>query len=90
MSGQAPKLDRQLPPSLVPYDKYPTKGRDIFIAAGNDGQFRKLAQMLGRPELADDPRFQTNNDRETHRLELRLSCAILAERSRRRGARRSS
>ena len=34
-----------------------------MIAAGNDGLFRKLAEALGRPHLADDARFATNPDR---------------------------
>lgn len=69
-SGQKPKLVGNSHGSLVPYSNFPTKGRNIAIAAGNDGQFRKLAQMLGKPELAQDPRFKTNKDRVAHRLEL--------------------
>jgi crotonobetainyl-CoA:carnitine CoA-transferase CaiB-like acyl-CoA transferase len=69
-SGAAPKLVGNSHGSLVPYSNFPTRGRNIAIAAGNDGQFRKLAQMLGKPGLADDPRFKTNKDRVAHRLEL--------------------
>ncbi len=69
-AGQKPKLVGNSHGSLVPYSNFPTKGRNIAIAAGNDGQFRKLAQMLGKPELAQDPRFKTNKDRVAHRREL--------------------
>ncbi len=69
-SGAKPKLVGNSHGSLVPYSNFPTRGRNIAIAAGNDGQFRKLAQMLGKPELANDPRFKTNKDRVAHRLEL--------------------
>lgn len=69
-AGQKPKLVGNSHGSLVPYSNFPTKGRNIAIAAGNDGQFRKLAQMLGKPKLALDPRFKTNKDRVAHRLEL--------------------
>jgi len=69
-AGQKPKLVGNSHGSLVPYSNFPTKGRNIAIAAGNDGQFRKLAQMLGKPELAQDSRFKTNKDRVAHRLEL--------------------
>ena len=69
-AGQKPKLVGNSHGSLVPYSNFPTKGRNIAIAAGNDGQFRKLAQMLGKPELAQDPSFKTNKDRVAHRLEL--------------------
>jgi crotonobetainyl-CoA:carnitine CoA-transferase CaiB-like acyl-CoA transferase len=58
-------------PSVVPYEPLPTADNDIVIAAANDGLFRKLVQVLGRPELADDPRFVRNADRTEHRDELR-------------------
>ncbi len=70
VGGQKPKLVGNSHGSLVPYANFPTNGRNIAIAAGNDGQFRKLCQMLGKPELADDPRFKTNKERVAHRLEL--------------------
>ena len=41
------------------------------MVAGNDGQFRKLAEAIGRPELADDPRFDTVGKRNDNREELR-------------------
>ncbi len=69
-SGAKPKLVGNSHGSLVPYSNFPTRGRNIAIAAGNDGQFRKLTQMLGKPGLAEDPRFKTNKDRVAHRLEL--------------------
>ena len=55
------------------------KGRNIVIGAGNDGQFRKLMQMLGKPELADDPRFRTNKDRVAHREELEAELRALTK-----------
>jgi formyl-CoA transferase len=70
VGGEKPKLVGNSHGSLVPYANFPTKGRNIAIAAGNDGQFRKLCRMLGKPELADDPRFRTNKERVAHRLEL--------------------
>jgi crotonobetainyl-CoA:carnitine CoA-transferase CaiB-like acyl-CoA transferase len=57
-------------PNLVPYDKFPTKTCDIFIASGNNGQFRKLAELIGRPEMADDPRFADNGKRNVNRVAL--------------------
>ena len=54
-------------PNLVPYDKYPTRTCDIFIASGNNGQFRKLCELIGRKELADDPRFANNGERNLNR-----------------------
>ncbi len=57
-------------PNLVPYDKYPTRTCDIFIASGNNGQFRKLCELLGQPALADDPRFANNGERNINRVAL--------------------
>ena len=57
-------------PNLAPYEKYATKTGDIFIASGNDGQFRKMCEALGRPELATDPRFLKNADRLANRPAL--------------------
>ena len=59
----------------MPYDKYPTKTCEIFIASGNNGQFRKLCELIGRPELADDPRFTNNGERNTNRVALTLALA---------------
>jgi crotonobetainyl-CoA:carnitine CoA-transferase CaiB-like acyl-CoA transferase len=58
-------------PSLFPYEPLPCADGDLIITAGNNGQFRKLVEVLGVPELADDPRFARNEDRTAHRAELR-------------------
>jgi crotonobetainyl-CoA:carnitine CoA-transferase CaiB-like acyl-CoA transferase len=58
-------------PSLFPYEPLPCADGELIITAGNDGQFRKLVEVLGVPELADDPRFGRNEDRTAHRDELR-------------------
>jgi crotonobetainyl-CoA:carnitine CoA-transferase CaiB-like acyl-CoA transferase len=64
-------------PSLFPYEPLPASDGELIVIAGNDGQFRKLCQVLGLPELPDDPRFGRNQDRTAHREELR---PILVER----------
>jgi crotonobetainyl-CoA:carnitine CoA-transferase CaiB-like acyl-CoA transferase len=58
-------------PSLFPYEPLPCSDGDLVVTAGNDIQFRKLTQVLGVPELADDPRFARNEDRTANRAELR-------------------
>ena len=57
-------------PSVFPYEPLPTADRDLIIAAANDRQFRKLCEVLGIPEVADDPRFARNRDRTVNRAEL--------------------
>jgi crotonobetainyl-CoA:carnitine CoA-transferase CaiB-like acyl-CoA transferase len=68
-------------PSLFPYEPLPCADGDLIITAGNDIQFRKLTQVLGVPDLADDPRFARNEDRTANRDELR---PLLVERLRTR------
>ena len=58
-------------PSLFPYEPLPCSDGDLIITAGNNGQFRKLVEVLGVPELADDPRFARNEDRTANREQLR-------------------
>src|SRR6476646_3905634 len=70
MGGLKPILFGNSHGNLAPYANFPTKGRNIVVGAGNDRQFRKLCQMLGEAELADDPRFRTNKDRLAHKAEL--------------------
>jgi crotonobetainyl-CoA:carnitine CoA-transferase CaiB-like acyl-CoA transferase len=70
-------------PSVYPYEPMPTADNEIIIAAANDRQFGKLCQVLGIPEIAEDPRFLRNADRTAHRDELR---PILVEQLAKRGA----
>ena len=67
LNGKRPAGTGNLHPNLVPYDKYPTQTCEIFIAVGNNGQFRKLCEIIGRAELADDPRFASNAERIVNR-----------------------
>ena len=68
-------------PSLFPYEPLPCSDGELVVTAGNDIQFRKLTQVLGVPELADDPRFARNEDRTANRAQLR---PLLVERLRTR------
>ncbi len=70
-------------PSVVPYEPLPTADNDLIVAAANDRQFRKLCEVLGIPEVADDPRFVRNADRTANREALR---PLLIERLATRGA----
>ena len=79
MAGAKPKLYGNSHGNLAPYANFPTRGRNIVIGAGNDRQFRKLCQMLGNPEMADDPRFKTNKDRLAHKAEMEVELARLTK-----------
>ncbi|MGD8193437.1 CaiB/BaiF CoA transferase family protein [Herbiconiux sp. P18] len=58
-------------PSLFPYEPLPASDGEIIVVAANDGQFRRLVEVLGLAELADDPRFARTEDRNRNRAELR-------------------
>lgn len=58
-------------PNISPSNAYPTSsGVDILIAANQDTVFARLAQAMGRPELATDPRFSTHGARGANQPEL--------------------
>jgi formyl-CoA transferase len=51
-------------PGVAPSNVYPTgDGTDIVIAANADTVFARLAEAMGMPELAEDPRFQAHHER---------------------------
>jgi formyl-CoA transferase len=58
-------------PNVSPSNAYPTAGDDcVLIAANQDTVFRRLAQVMQRPDLADDPRYATHSARGEHQQEL--------------------
>lgn len=67
VAGVVPGIMGNRHPSIAPYETYLTADRALVLAVGNDGQFRALCQVLGRVELADDPRFTSNPQRVAHR-----------------------
>lgn len=42
-------------------------GREFVVTANTDRMWRDMVRVIGRPELADDPRFATGASRLTHR-----------------------
>jgi crotonobetainyl-CoA:carnitine CoA-transferase CaiB-like acyl-CoA transferase len=58
-------------PTLFPYEPLPTRDGELLVVAGNNVQFSRLAEALGRPELSDDERYSTAPDRSRNRSSLR-------------------
>jgi crotonobetainyl-CoA:carnitine CoA-transferase CaiB-like acyl-CoA transferase len=57
--------------SISPYGPYAADGGQVFLGLQNEREWAVLCEkVLGRPELADDPRFATNTDRVEHDGEL--------------------
>jgi crotonobetainyl-CoA:carnitine CoA-transferase CaiB-like acyl-CoA transferase len=57
-------------PKVAPSNVYPTKDGEILIGANQDSVWRRMAEAMGRPELADDPRYATHHARGEHQAEL--------------------
>jgi formyl-CoA transferase len=58
-------------PNVAPSNVYPTRdGKMILIAANQDTVFGRLADAMGRPELAKDPRYATHSARGAVQKEL--------------------
>jgi crotonobetainyl-CoA:carnitine CoA-transferase CaiB-like acyl-CoA transferase len=63
-------------PAFSPYGIFATKSGNICIGVGNNNIFGKLCQLIGRPDLINDPRFIDNVDRVAHVPELRIEIEI--------------
>jgi itaconate CoA-transferase len=63
-------------PTLAPYEAFDTAdGRKLVIGVQNDREWQRLAtEVLGRPELADDPRYATGPARTAHRAQVAALC----------------
>jgi formyl-CoA transferase len=70
VSGVVPGRQGTAHPNIVPYQAFQAADESLIIAVGNDSQFRRFCDILGRPDLAGDPRFATNAGRVEHRSEL--------------------
>jgi succinate--hydroxymethylglutarate CoA-transferase len=71
IAGQEGSRHGTAHPSIVPYQAFPCKDGFIMIGAGNNKQFKVLAEkILKVPELAEDPKFSNNDARVANRIEL--------------------
>jgi crotonobetainyl-CoA:carnitine CoA-transferase CaiB-like acyl-CoA transferase len=70
VSGDVPVRVGNEHPNIVPYQTFRAADREFIVAVGNDRQFRALCQLVGRPEMADDPRYSTNPRRVANRALL--------------------
>ncbi|HEX5997312.1 MAG TPA: CoA transferase [Jiangellales bacterium] len=64
-------------PNVAPSNVYPTAdGQNILIAANQDTVFRRLAAVMGQPDLADDERYATHGARGEHQADLDERIAV--------------
>ncbi|MDH0091623.1 CoA transferase [Achromobacter mucicolens] len=63
LGNKVPRRTGTAHPNIQPQRTFACADGDIVIVVGNDGQFATLCDMLGKPELAQDPRYITNSQR---------------------------
>ena len=81
LSGRPPERRGNQHPNIVPYQVFATADGHVIVAVGNDAQFARFCALLGRPDLAADPRFATNPARLEHREVLvAILSGLIAER----------
>ncbi|KAJ56218.1 CoA-transferase [Actibacterium mucosum KCTC 23349] len=69
-SGQNPVRRGNAHPNIVPYEVFAAADGHVILAVGNDGQFRRFCDFVGRPDLAELPEFATNPARLENRVGL--------------------
>jgi crotonobetainyl-CoA:carnitine CoA-transferase CaiB-like acyl-CoA transferase len=69
-SGNLPKRYGNAHANIVPYQSFQASDAWFVVAVGNDKQYEKLCQGIGKGELAQDPRFAGNAGRVENRDEL--------------------
>jgi len=80
MNGRQPPLLGNRHRSMAPHGCYPCAGEDrwLAIAVGSDAEFAALCRIMGRPELAADPRFADVVSRCRHQDELDDAISVWA------------
>ncbi len=69
--GEPPRRSGARHASISPYGPYAAADGKVFIGVQNEREWAVLCrEILGRPELIEDPRFATNPDRVAHDAEL--------------------
>jgi crotonobetainyl-CoA:carnitine CoA-transferase CaiB-like acyl-CoA transferase len=70
VSGIAPGRLGNAHPNIVPYQTFTTSDGHIIVATGNDAQYVRLCEVVGRKDLAEHPDFENNASRVEHRQNL--------------------
>jgi crotonobetainyl-CoA:carnitine CoA-transferase CaiB-like acyl-CoA transferase len=83
VSGTVPKRIGNAHANIVPYQVFPVADGHIIIATGTDNQYVKLCNVLGAPELAENPAYKDNVGRLKARAELIGKLSALTSRMKR-------
>lgn len=69
-SGEVPGPMGTAYKALLPYQTFRTRTRDLALAVGSEKLWKIFCPLIGRPELAADPRYQSNGARDANRESL--------------------
>jgi formyl-CoA transferase len=71
LTGYVRERSGSILPGIAPSNAYPCAGGEMILIGGNgDTVFARLAEAMGQPELATDPRFRDHASRGTNQAEL--------------------
>jgi formyl-CoA transferase len=71
-TGEPPQREGNYHSTIAPYGTFATRDGHVNLAVGSDEQYHRFCEALQAPELAGDPRFTTNAERQAARLDLRV------------------
>lgn len=83
VSGKVPTRIGNAHANIVPYQVFQTADGYAIVATGNDNQYIKFCNVLGAPELGQDPKYKDNSSRLKHREELIGKLTALTSRMKR-------
>jgi crotonobetainyl-CoA:carnitine CoA-transferase CaiB-like acyl-CoA transferase len=66
-SGKVPKPMGNAYQVVVPYETFRTKTRDLALAIAGEKLWRMFCPVIGRPDLTDDPRYNSTTNRMVNR-----------------------
>lgn len=69
-TGEVPGRQGTSHPLITPFQAFATADGSLVVAASSQTHWRALCEVLGRPDLCEDPRFRERADRTRHRAEL--------------------
>ena len=80
IGGEVPGLMGNRHPNIVPYQDFETKNGSLILAIGSDLLFEKFCQLVGQPDLAQNPAYATNPARVRNRDALVEEIATIMRR----------
>jgi crotonobetainyl-CoA:carnitine CoA-transferase CaiB-like acyl-CoA transferase len=70
VAGHIRERSGSILPKIAPSNVYPTNDGEVLIGGNQDSVWRRMATMMGRSDLAEDPRYATHHARGENQQEL--------------------